>query len=52
MGGWVEENEVVGMSYCGLCISGWVEEEEAVKMSYCELWVGGWVGGWVLLLLL
>ena len=39
MGGWVggrkvEEEEGVGMSYCGLTVGGW-------KRS----WVGGWVGG-------
>ena len=27
-----EENEAVGMSYCGLGLGGWV---------------GGWVGGWL-----
>ena len=24
MGGWVEEEEAVGMSYCGLGLGGWV----------------------------
>ena len=36
MGGWVEEEDAVGMRCCGLCMGGWVEERERVD---------GWVGG-------
>ena len=44
MGGWVEEDEAVGMSYCELGFRGGVvEEKKAVGMSYNEL--GGEEGG-------
>ena len=40
MGGWIEENVAVGMSYCELrerWVGGWVDVSG---------WVGRWVGGW------
>ena len=36
MGGWVEEKEAIGMSYCELGVR-WIEEKAAVGMSYRTL---------------